>query len=261
MTGRVRRTTGDRTELETARYERWWLSRPPLRTIDEARAYLHDLGFSLLFGGGARYPSLREASRDESLPRQPSGWADDIEAMWTWKDTLPVLGDAWLGRYLSGKQTLVSTRLLADLYEYAGDEDDAVGAPGLTPGARAVAEMLWREGPTPTRTIRAVTGLAGKQFDAALAELGRRLLVTNYGVEDGPGWASCVLELTARVFPVPGPGSRAERDARAAGCFLDTMVRARPIELSRAFGWIPGRAATAMATTTASNADAPIPAS
>jgi hypothetical protein len=32
--------------------------------------------------------------------------------MWTWKDTLPVLGKAWLGRYLSGMPTPLAPGLL-----------------------------------------------------------------------------------------------------------------------------------------------------
>ncbi|KUO16827.1 hypothetical protein [Streptomyces dysideae] len=79
-----------------------------------------------------------------------------------------------------------------------------------------------------------------------LTELGRRLLITNYGVEEGPGWASCVIELTARVFSVPSHGSRAERDARAAARFVDTMVEAKPAALCRAFGWSRERAVAAL---------------
>lgn len=237
------------TAVAEARRERWWRTGPPLRTLEEAREYVDDVGISLLFGGAAsRYPSLREASRDESLPRLPSGWGDDLEAMWTWKDTLPVQGHAWLGRYISGKQTLLSPQLLTDLYEFDGEDDDVLSASGLSEEAGRLAGLLLDEGPLATRTIRATIGVSGKNFDRALTELGRRLLVTNYGVEEGSGWASCVLELTARAFSVPSRGSRAERDVRAAARFVDTMITARPADLCRAYGWSRDRAVAALAS-------------
>ncbi len=228
--------------------QRWWRDGPPIRTIDEAREYVHDVHFSLLFGGAqGRYPSLREASRDYSAPRQPSGWGPDIEAMWTWKDELPVRGDAWLGRYISGKQTLLAPAMLADLYEWPGAEDDFEHVRQLTPAAHRLARHLLDEGATSTRVARAVLGLAPKTVDRAITELGRHLLVTNYGVEAGAGWDSCVLELTTRVFHVPSAGGRDERDAAAAARFTDTMISSRPIELRRAFGWSKERAERAFA--------------
>ncbi|GII52752.1 hypothetical protein Pth03_11410 [Planotetraspora thailandica] len=235
-------------DLVAARRSRWWCDGPPLRDIEEAKEFVEDVGFCLLFGGReARYPSLREASRDDSRPRLPSGWGDDLEAMWTWKDELPVRGEAWLGKYLSGKQTLIAPGLLADLYEYAGVPEDFHAAHDLGPVAVKVATHLLHEGPTPTRTLRAIFGESAKTVDKAVADLGRKLLVTNYGVEEtGSGWASCVLELTARAFTVPSQGSRAERDAGAAACFLDTMITTRPGDLRRAFGWPRERADAAL---------------
>jgi hypothetical protein len=240
----------DVTELEQARAQRWWCDRPPLRTIQEARAYLDDVGFALLFGGAdARYPSLREASRDDAAAHSQSGWGDDLQAMWTWKDELPVRGLAWLGRYLSGKQTLLTPALLADLYEYEGRPDDFRACGDLSPAATQVATHLLHDGPTATRRARAVLDLSPRVVNKAITELGRGLLVTNYGVEEtGSGWASCVLELTARAFDVPSPGARADRDAAAAARFADTMIAAEPRDLQRAFRWTRDRAANALAS-------------
>lgn len=236
-------------DLAQARLRRWGCDRPPLQDAGAAKEFVEDVGFCVLFGGReARYPSLREASRDDSRPRLPSGWGDDLDAMWTWKDELPVRGEAWLGRYLSGKQTLIAPGMLADLYEYQGDPEDFRATQDLDPAAVRVANHLLHEGPTSTRVIRAVSGDSAKTIDRAIAELGRRLLVTNYGVEEAnSGWASCVLELTSRAFTVPAPGARAERDAAAAARFLDTMIVVRPIDLCRAFKWSRDRSVAALA--------------
>ncbi|RKS68231.1 hypothetical protein BZB76_6485 [Actinomadura pelletieri DSM 43383] len=235
-------------DLEQARRERWWCDQPPLRDIAEAREFVDDLGFCLLFGGNqARYPSLREASRNDTLPRLPAGWGADLEAMWEWKDELPVRGEAWLGRYLVGKQTLISPGLLADLYEYAGHPEDCLTARDFDPMGVKVAAHLLHEGPTSTRVLRRSLGESAKTIDRAVAALGRRLLITNRGVEaGGGGWASCVIDLTARAFDVPSAGDRAARDIRAAAQFVDTMVTARPIDLRRAFGWSRERAVAAL---------------
>lgn len=240
------------TDLHTQRLQRWWCDEPPLRTIEEAQEFVDDVGFAVLFGGAkAAYPCLREVSRDDSAPMLKAGWGEDLEMMWTWKDELPVLGRAWLGRYLGGKQTLLAPALLADLYEFDGEPDDFDAANDLSPTARMVAELLLAEGPTPTGAGRAMLGMAAKTFDRGVAELGRRLLVTHYGVHDtGSGWPSCVLELTARVFDVPAPGGRATRDAAAAARYVDTMVQATPRDLKRAFGWPIDRAAAALQSVT-----------
>jgi hypothetical protein len=135
--------------------------------------------------------------------------------------------------------------LLADLYEFDGAEDDAISAPGLSAGAFAVASALLDGGPASKPAVRGRLGMSGKEIEQPVAELGRRLLITHYGVEEGPGWAACVWDLTSRAFNVSPPGDRAARDARAAQQFIDTMITASPADLCRAFGWSRERAATA----------------
>jgi hypothetical protein len=82
--------------------------------------------------------------------------------------------------------------LLADLYEFDGAEDDAISAPGLSAGAFAVASALLDGGPASKPAVRGRLGMSGKEIEQPVAELGRRLLITHYGVEEGPGWAACV---------------------------------------------------------------------
>ncbi|WP_017579017.1 AlkZ-related protein [Nocardiopsis valliformis] len=231
-------------DLLEARLKRWWCDRPVIRTIDEAREFVHDVGFAVLFGGDRpTYPCLREISRDDGAEVLSTGMGADFEAMWGWKDELPARGQAWLGRFLGTRQTLISPDLLADLYAYPGEPDDFTRCEHLSPGARDLARTLLLQGPMTTRALRAALGVGSKESDRYVTELGRELLITGYGCDDsGPGWPASVVELTSRAFDVPGEGDRETRDASAAARFLDTMVEAAPRELQRAFRWDRDRA-------------------
>lgn len=235
-------------EVAGERISRWWLDRPPIRTIEQAEDYLRSVQFSQLFGRDGRYPSLREVSRDDECERTPDGWGTDLEAMWGWKDDLPLRGTGWYGNLLGGKPTLVAPALLADLYDHPGDSDDFETLPGLSPAARSVARFLLLEGPTATRQLRQQTcGGSAKALSLARSELGRALLITHYGTDNSrAGWPSCVLELTSRVFPGLAGSDRVDRDRAVAGTFVETMVTATPRELARAFGWPVERAAAAL---------------
>jgi hypothetical protein len=225
-----------------ARLTRWWMDRPPLTTQDEAASYIADLGFVVLFGDAeATLPSLREVARDDDAPRLDAGWNEDLERVWTWKDELPLEGLAWCGRFVAGRQSLVSPALLALLREDGAEAQ-------LTPVSRKVFDHVRSAGPTSMRTIRRQFGLDSRGGQKVLGELGQALLVSNFGtVQDGPGWASCVIELTARAFPGRDERPVADRRRDAALVFLSTMVHAEPKELARAFRW-PRRDAAAILT-------------
>ncbi len=63
-------------------------------------------------------------------------------------------------------------------------------------------------------------------------------MITHFGVEDeGAGWPTPVLELTARAFTIPRRRNQDTCRRRAARRFLDTMLLVRPFELGNAFGW------------------------
>lgn len=213
------------------------MDRPPLATIGEAAGFVDDVGFALLFGDAdATFPALREAARDDASARLPAGWGEDLDRMWAWKDELPVLGRAWVGRFVLGRQSLLSPRLLSLLLPCAREGDPVV--PDLSATARTVLARVAAEGPTSMRAIRQDLGLNSRSAQKVLDELGRALLVTNYGtVQDGPGWPSCVIETTARAFPDPDPRPAAERRGDAALVLLDAMVEADARQLSRAFRW------------------------
>ena len=204
---------------------------------------MEDVGFALLFPAKTLdLPSLYSASTE-----QPAAtfwdveWGPDAERVWGWKDELPLRGLAWYGKLLSGRGSLLSTSLPKDLYPRSGQPDDFTQAP-LSDDARRIAEMLLLSGPTATGVLREALAMEGKKgqarFSTAVTELGRHLVVTNYGVEEKQGgWPAAVLELTARAFKVPGRASPATRRLSAVQTYLATMIVADPKQLARAFGW------------------------
>lgn len=227
-------------DLERARAERWWAGRAKVTRIDRAAAFIEDLGFALLFPNrGIVLPSLYDVASDRPLFSPAGDWGPDADRVWGWKDELPRRGLAWYGRFLRGRPSLLAPPLLGDLYARSGRPDDFEEA-GLSPRAHRIARILLRSGPQSTAALREALDVEGKraseEFQRAIAELGRALVVTHFGTGDeGGSWPVPVLELTARAFRIPPRGRRSR--LRAAGRYLDTMVAAKPPELARTFGW------------------------
>jgi hypothetical protein len=230
-------------DLQAARAKRWWQTRRPVRSLERAAAFVQDVGFALLFPArGVDRPSLYHAATDRLTGTfWEVEWGPDAERVWGWKDELPLRGLAWYGKLLTGRASLVAPGLLADLYPRSGHPDDFTEAT-LSEEARRIAEVLLLSGPTSTAALREILSMEGRRgqarFSSAVSELGRGLVVTNYGVEaKSGGWPAAVLELTARVFEVPGRGTLEERRTSAARTFLRTVVEAEPALLARCFGW------------------------
>lgn len=239
------------TELEAARAHRWWRTRRRVGSLERAAAFIDDVGFALLFPtAGIALPSLLETVRDRRDEHVGVEWGPDAERVWGWKDELPRLGLAWYGKFVRGRASFLSPTLLADLYPRAGRPGDFTDAP-LSADATRIARILFRSGPQSTAALREATGVEGKRgserFAAAVTELGRALVVTHLGSEDeGAGWPSAVLELTARAFPIPKRRNRDAARLRAARTFLGTMISTRPHELGNAFGWGAAAARSAL---------------
>jgi hypothetical protein len=234
--------------LDVARARRWWQTGRHLGRIDRVARFIDDVGFALLFPtNGVELPSLWEAASDRPLRDAVEAWGgSDIDRVWRWKDELPRRGLAWYGAFVRGRKSFLSPSLLADLYPRSGRPDDLAEVE-LSPNAHRIARILLLDGPQSTAVLREALDVhgraAGERFSRAVGELGRALVVTNFGTQDeGTGWPSAVLELTARAFTIP---HRRDRDAcrlRAARSFLDTMVFAQPYHLGNAFHWGAGAA-------------------
>ncbi len=235
-------------DLVEARAARWWQARRKIGSLQRAAAFVDDVGFALLFPKArVALPSLWEAATDQRLGDE---WGPEAEKVWGWKDELPRRGLAWYGRFLRGHPSFLSPSLLSDLYPRHGGPDDFEEA-DLSRDAYRIARILLRSGPLSSAALREALSVEGRRgteaFTAALTELGRALVITHFGAEDeGTGWPTAVLELTARVFRIPRRRNPSAARLRAAARFLDTVLAAKPGELAATFGWSGGEAEAAL---------------
>lgn len=226
-------------DLETARAKRWGYTGRKIASFDRVSEWIDGVGFALLWPKAkANVPVLWAIGSDDETIE----WGPDAERMWRWKDELPKRRRAWYGHFLFGRKSFLSIPLVADLYPRAGAPDDYHDA-DLSKNARRIADVIFSSGPTSASALREATDLRGSEYDKAVRELGRGLVVTHFGVEEqGAGWPSAVLELTVRAFKIKPSNDR----VRAAGRFLGTVLEAKPGELARAFGWTAEQARAAL---------------
>ncbi|MFN2613201.1 MAG: hypothetical protein ABR552_00085 [Actinomycetota bacterium] len=217
--------------LEERRARRWWLRKARIKRLDQAVAFIEDVGFAMLWPKtGLALPSL--------WPLGTSGDPEDefgpeAQRMWGWKDEIPLKKLAWYGPFLRGRKSFLARDLLADLYPREGRPDDFQGAE-LSKEARRIANIILLDGPTPASVLREASGLGGAAFSKPVQELGRALVITHFGVEEqDSGWPSAMYELTARAFRLPKKRSR----ARAALRFVNTVIECTARDLRAAFNW------------------------
>jgi hypothetical protein len=203
-----------------------------LVTIRDAAGFVEDVGLALLFPGpGLEVPSLYEAVAGAGAVPFADGFNEPEALVWAWKDELPAAGLAWYGTFLYRRKSLLSPDLLSCLYAGAGSDDDHESA-DLCAAAHRIADAL-RPGPLTTAALREIVGNKS-EYERAIGELNRALLVTSGGVEpQRSGWPAGVVELTCRAFTVGGGLDR----PYAARQFLTTLSGATARDLSRAYGW------------------------
>lgn len=219
------------SDLMSERGDRW-LPAEPVRTLEAAAGYIEDVGIALLFPADKPIaPSLWEAIAGPDAEPFAEGMNEDETLAWELKDALPAAGLAWSGKFLQGRNTLLSPRLLASLYPGPGHPDDHQ-ALHLSQEAHRIAEALLF-GPQPTSTLRELVGHKGP-YDRAIKQLHRSLMVTSAGTaKQSSGWPAVVLDLTCRRFSVGGTLNH----RYATIHYLETMIGVVPGELARAYGW------------------------
>jgi len=185
-----------------------------VRTEEEARCFVDEVGFCFLFGDkSVEMPTLWGAvcGARRAVPNHHHD--ADLGRTWSWKDSLPSRGEIYYGKLLRGKPTLVSLELLPHFYALSpnyGDIEDYIEeyqSGKLTVEAKNVYEALMREGAMATSRLRQLAGLAGggtnaRRFDRALKELQMEFKIVKVGISEASRWGyAYVYDLFLRRFP------------------------------------------------------------
>jgi hypothetical protein len=190
-------------ELLSLRRQKWHLDDRPVRTLEEARAFIDSVGFCLM------YPLERQsvllptfigawAGRDDHLPTWQHAFTDPRAQSATELMVRLLREKAAFEANLFGENVfLVSAAVFPFLYGLVGDRNPRQPLkPGHRSGdsqlARDAFDALRQQGAMTKNRLREVLGRepSSAALDRALAELGARLLITrvDYKREEGAYW-------------------------------------------------------------------------
>ena len=190
--------------IDSYRRRLWHLGR--VKTESQFRAVLNRVGLCLIFG-----------SREVPVPKVYDIAHDDAD-WWNWKDHLQAKKQAYLGRLIQSKATLVSMELLpaflALYYAQGGspsyDEEHYYGR--LTQQAKWICDELDRKGPCPAdrlrKDLKQQQGIGTGSFHKGLLELQRKFKVVTTGLVNR-GWGTRIIGLFEQWVP-----DSVEREAR-----------------------------------------------
>jgi len=244
------------TQIKDQR-ERRYRRRPELalQTVDDAIAFLDDVGFCFLFPiKGVELPSLWDAvcGRVKAVPNEHHD--PHIQKTWGWKDTS--LDKRWwyYGKLLRKRATLVSLELLPSFYALSENYGDPANDylqqyldGRLSHEAKLIYEALLEHGPQHVIELRRLARLTGKSrtsaFQRALAELQADLKILPVGVARAGAWHyAFIYEIVSRWYPDlserarPIRGDQARRTLLAT--YLDNVIAATVDQAARLFGWV-----------------------
>jgi hypothetical protein len=244
-------------ELREGRYRR----RPELalQTVDEAIAFLDDVGFCFLFPiKGVEMPSLWDAVCGRVKPVPNEHHDPHIQKTWGWKDTS--LDKRWwyYGKLLRKKATLVSLELLPFFYalsenygDLAHDYLQQYHDGRLSHEAKLIYEALLEHGPQHVIELRRLARLTGQSrtaaFQRALAELQADLKILPVGVARAGAWRyAFIYEIVPRWYPDLPERARSIRGDQArrvlVSRYLDNVIAADLNMIRRVFhvlNWTP----------------------
>jgi hypothetical protein len=239
------------------RRQRRYRRRPELalQTVDDAIAFLDDVGFCFLFPiKGVELPSLWDAVCGRVKPVPNEHHDPHIQKTWGWKDTS--LDKRWwyYGKLLRKKATLVSLELLPFFYAISENYGDPANDylqqyrdGRLSHEAKLIYEALLEHGPQHVIELRRLARLTGQSrtaaFQRALAELQADLKILPVGVARAGAWRyAFIYEIVSRWYPdlperaQPIRGDWARQTLLAT--YLDNVFAATVDQATRLFGWV-----------------------
>jgi hypothetical protein len=224
-----------------------------------AARFIDQVGFCTLFPvKNVSLPSLYFAV----AKRPPTGWDKYAQLIWKWKDELPKKRRAFYAKYLKGKGTFISLKLLPHFLATHGtavepDEAEAFYKTGrISHDALELWQALGKNGALATLELRHAckmeTQAGNKRFKKAMLELQGLLIVTHFGAEqETEAWASNRFELVSRAFPrqMEEASKLSAEEARTALAvqYRTLYPSASPVQIARLFGWTKAQAVSALA--------------
>lgn len=221
-------------------------------TIEQAAQFVDERGFVFFWPiKEAVLPSLWVAVAGD---RPVADAHDDPgHVTWGWKDAMLGRRVWYYAKVLRRKSTLISLRVAPYFYalseNYGSPREDYLlnYAQGLlSPEAKAIYEVLLRDGPTDTVGLRRATGMTSEKsasrFERALIQLEADFKILPIGVTKSGAWRYAFLyDLVADHFPALPEQARAIRVSDARRHLLELYVRSvgatTEAEVSRLFGW------------------------
>jgi hypothetical protein len=222
-----------------------------LRTVDEARAFVDEVGFCHFWPiKGIETTNLFHAIAGRVRPVPMAHDDPDISKCWGWKDQS--LDKRWwyYGKLLRRRATMVSLDLLPTFYalsENYGDLRDYLEeyrAGTMTAEAKGIYEALLEHGPLDTVRLRREARMSAEatkaRFERGLVELQVGLKVLPVGVAEAGAWRyAFVYDILQRHFPdLPAQARSIKRgEARCALVrrYLDSVVFAHRSMVGKVF--------------------------
>ncbi len=161
-----------------------------VRTIEEARAFVLEVGVCGIFEDKTGAPTLWDAV--DAPEKQPGekGWGEKVGKVWTWKNELPARwpDEIYYGKHRGGRAILCSMEALKDVYA-----DQHRPLEELSEAARKLYGYI-AQNPVNNAELKQLAGMTGKAsksaYDRAILELqtGMQIVRVNRMDTDGDTW-------------------------------------------------------------------------
>ena len=242
-------------QLQDLRREKWRLNGQPVRTVEDARAYIDSVGFCLLYP--QRPPVLAPTfvgayrGNDEKLPTAQLAFADP-EAHAAKELMLHLLRErsAYETKVFPENNFIVSAAVFPYFYGLMGDRNPrqmpkAGARSEYSPLALHTFQVIQNDGPISKQRLRQQLGgaISESALDRALEELWARLRITrvDYKRDEGVFWDEMFRwspEAVRRGTQV----SVAESLTALVSKYLDCVLAAQQEEVEQFFASLIGRA-------------------
>src|SRR5579864_4724785 len=237
-------------ELQQLRREKWRLDGKPIRTIEEARAFIEGVGFCMM------YPSRRPlllptfigafVGSEERLPTRQHAYSDPraAEATELMVRLLREKTAYEANLFDENNGLLLAASVFPYFYALVGERNpkQAPKAGARSPYSQLACdayEIIYREGPISKQKLQEVLGgsVSLAALDKALAELWSKLRITRVDYKRSEGSVWDVLQRWAPDAVREGVGlSLPEALSALVSKYLDCVIAVEPAELETFFG-------------------------